>query len=107
VAAGARWAPIYGKLNLFADLPVHFQAYLGAGGGVAGMERTSVTYCLAPSTTDQAGNPLCDQPLDEKRVSPLAQFGGGLRFFLGQHAALRLEARDYTFPDKFQINIDR
>lgn len=107
VAGGVRWAPIYGKLNLFADLPVHFQAYLGAGAGVAGMERKSVTYCLSPSTKDADGNALCDDPLDEKRTSPLAQFGGGLRFFLGQHAALRLEARDYTFPDKFQININR
>lgn len=110
VAAGARWAPIYGKLNLFADLPVHFQAYLALGAGVAGMERTSVTYCLSPAIEDQNAIPSgkrCDDPLVEKRTAPLAQFGGGLKFFMGPHAALRLEARDYAFPDKFQININR
>ncbi len=30
---GARWQPIYGKINLIAELPVHFQLYLWAGGG--------------------------------------------------------------------------
>ena len=105
--AGIRWAPIYGKLNLFADVPVHFQMYLGAGGGAAGLRRESVTYCLAASTKDSLGNSLCDNPLVESRVSPVVQFGGGLRFWLGPKAALKLEARDYTFPDRYQVNINR
>jgi outer membrane beta-barrel protein len=107
VVAGARWAPIYGKLSLSAELPVHFQAYLAAGGGAAGLQRTSVTYCLSASSVDDAGNSTCTQPLVENRVSPVVQFGGGLRFFIGPHAALRLEARDYTFPDRYQTNIQR
>jgi len=107
VAAGARWAPIYGKLNLFADLPVHFQAYIAGGPGVAGLERKSVTYCTAAPTQDADGNTICDQPLDETRVAPMGQVGGGLRFWLGPKVILRLEARDYFFPDKYQINIDR
>jgi outer membrane beta-barrel protein len=107
-AAGLRWAPLYGKLNLFADMPVHFQMYLGAGAGVAGLRRESVTYCLAPAATDATtGTKLCDQPLVENRISPLAQFGGGMRFWLGPKAVLKLEARDYTFPDKYQVNINR
>src|SRR5580700_379406 len=37
---GARWAPIYGKLSLSSEIPVHFQAYLLGGGGAAGLSRT-------------------------------------------------------------------
>ena len=40
-------------------------------------------------------------------MSPVIQFGGGLRFWLGPKVVLRLEARDYTFPDKYQVNINR
>lgn len=107
VVAGARWAPIYGKLNLVAELPVHFQAYVGAGAGVGGLSRTSVTYCLQDASKDAAGNVTCAEPLTETRVSPLIHFGGGLRFFVGRSVALNIEARDYTFPDKYQAEIDR
>lgn len=106
-AAGIRWAPIYGKLNLFADVPVHFQMYLGAGGGAAGLHRESATYCLAPPSKDANNVPTCDKPLVEDRVSPIAQFGGGMRFWLGPKAVLKLEARDFAFPDKYQQNINR
>jgi outer membrane beta-barrel protein len=107
VAAGARWAPIYGKLSLSSELPIHFQAYIAAGAGVAGLSRTSVVYCLDQPTVDANGNPTCDTPLQQSRVSPLIHFGGGLRFWIIKNAALRLEARDYTFPDQYQTNIDR
>lgn len=113
---GARWAPIYGKLNLLADVPVHFQFYVGAGGGAAGLSRTSVTYCLdsrAPSgpgdvpQKDADGNATCNEPLTEARVSPVFQFGGGFKFWMGSKAALRIEARDYFFPDAYQVSINR
>ena len=105
--AGVRWAPIYGKLNLVADLPVHFQAYLAAGAGAAGLTRSSVTYCLSGTALDENGAPTCPNPLVNNRVSPVIHFGGGLRFWMGQHWALRIELRDYTFPDQYQIEIDR
>jgi len=110
---GARWAPIYGKLNLLADVPVHFQFYVGAGGGAAGLSRTSVTYCLDARPGDRAqtdadtGEPTCIDPLQETRVAPVFQFGGGFKFWAGQHWGLRLEARDYFFPDSYQVGIDR
>jgi outer membrane beta-barrel protein len=104
---GARWAPIYGKLNLLADVPVHFQFYVGAGGGVAGLSRTSVTYCLAPEVKGDTGTPVCNDPLEESRVAPVFQFGGGFKFWMGPHWALRLEGRDYFFPDAYQVAIDR
>jgi outer membrane beta-barrel protein len=107
VTGGVRWAPVYGKLSLSAEIPVHFRAYLGVGGGVAGLNRTSVTYCLSAAGTDASGNVTCPSPLTETRVSPVLQFGGGLQFFLGPHAALRIEIRDYAFPDQYQVQIDR
>jgi outer membrane beta-barrel protein len=105
--ADARWAPIYGKLSLSAEIPVHFQAYLVAGGGVASLQRTSVAYCLSPAGTDANNDSICPDPLVENRVAPVAQFGGGLRFFIGPHVALRLEVRDYAFTDQYNVNIQR
>ncbi|HEY3586807.1 MAG TPA: outer membrane beta-barrel domain-containing protein, partial [Myxococcaceae bacterium] len=45
VLAGVRFAPVYGKFNLGADLPIRFQAYLWLGGGAASLHRTSVVIC--------------------------------------------------------------
>jgi outer membrane beta-barrel protein len=108
VTAGARWAPIYGKLSLSAELPIHFNFYLAAGAGVAGTSRTSVTYCQSQTPAqDSNGSVTCLDPLVESRVTPVVQFGAGLRFFVGDHVALRLEARDFAFPDKYRVDIDR
>jgi hypothetical protein len=38
----ARVAPIYGKLNLAGELPVHFQAFLTFGAGAALLRHESV-----------------------------------------------------------------
>ena len=44
-ALGVRWAPIYGKLGLMSELPVHFQFYVWGGGGAGTFERESLVVC--------------------------------------------------------------
>ena len=111
-----RWTPIYGKINLAAELPVHFQAYLVAGGGAGRMVRDSLVYCVGAPTSRPAAT--CDPPsagagpndltpLHETALKPLAAFGGGLRFFVSQRVGVRVEVRDLAFPDSYRVGIDR
>ncbi len=111
-----RWTPIYGKINLAAELPVHFQAYLVAGGGAGRMVRDSLVYCVGTPSSRSAAT--CDPqsggegpndliPLHEIAIKPLATFGGGLRFFVNQRVGVRVEVRDVVFPDSYRVAIDR
>jgi len=101
---GLRWAPIYGKLSLVSELPVHYQAYVWAGGGIAGLHRQSLVYCLDVTSREQG---TCNAWLTEDRTSPLVSAAIGLRFFVGSQGALKLELRDCAFRDAYRVNIDR
>jgi outer membrane beta-barrel protein len=111
-----RWAPIYGKISLAAELPVHFQAYVLAGGGVARVVKDSLVYCIGTPASRQAAT--CDSgaagqgpnaltPLHESAAKPVVALGGGLRFFVNRWEGLRLEVRDLAFPDSYRVGIDR
>jgi len=142
-----RWSPIYGKMNLAGELPVHFQTFLTLGGGVGQFQFYSPVFCLAygvlpdpndPANTNpyteemnpavlnsasfQAQNPDwnptmpatnpgnvagCVDPLHMTDVKPIVNFGGGFRFFLTKNIALKIEVRDYLFPDFYFVSIKR
>lgn len=114
-ATGAvRWSPIYGKINIAAELPVHFQGYLLAGAGVGGMTRDSLVYCIGAAPSRPAATCLVDgggtpnlTPLHDAATKPLFVGGAGMRFFLNQSFGLRLEVRDVAFRDSYRVNIDR
>lgn len=91
----ARWQPIYGKLNLVTELPVHFQVYLTAGGGMVGLHRESVLYRQGAEW------------LEEDRQSYAIAGGGGIRFWLSDWAILKLELLDLSFPDQYREGISR
>jgi outer membrane beta-barrel protein len=98
---GIRFQPIYGKLNLLAELPVHFQLYLWAGGGAGFFERSSLLIC-----TQRSGS-TCNAYFTESKVSPLVSFALGFRFFIiGKHA-IRLEARTWSYLDSYFEGVDR
>ena len=107
-AIGVRWAPVYGKISLLAELPVHFQAYLWAGAGAGTFHRQSIVYC---ATTPDRGTGACgadnDQWLTEDKVSWLGSAAFGMRFFTHQKGAIKIEVRDYMYPDAFLEDIDR
>ncbi len=113
-----RWAPIYGKINVAAELPIHFQAYLIAGGGVGGMQRDSLNYCIGtPATRKSAVCNVRDpsqhdprnvlEPLRSNAIKPVFIGGGGLRFFALDWVGLKLEVRDVAFPDSYRVNVPR
>lgn len=102
--AGVRWAPVYGKLSLMAELPVHFQAYVWLGGGLGGLHRESVAYCLAVTSREEG---TCGEWLVEDRTAPIGGVALGVRFFASQTASIKLELRDYAFVDTYRVQIDR
>lgn len=98
---GVRWAPIYGKLSLMAEVPVHFQAYAWLGAGAAQMTRTSLVYCVDGTESS------CNGYLTENKVSPVGSAAVGARFFINPKHSLRLEFRDYSWPDSYREAINR
>jgi outer membrane beta-barrel protein len=65
------FSPLYGKLSLFAESVIHFDAYLIAGGGLVGLSRTG--------------------------SAPVGVVGLGQHFFFQKWLALRIELRDQLF----------
>lgn len=102
-AIGLRWNPIYGKISLLADLPVHFQTYIWVGGGVGTFFRQSIVECLQV----ESGRASCAQWNEESRVAPLASVALGFRFFTHEGGAIRAEVRNYAFTDSYKERIDR
>ena len=103
---GARWAPLYGKISLLAEVPVHFQAYLWAGAGAGMFERQSIVYCGAqPNRAD--GTCPNDAWLRDEKTTWLGSAAFGMRFFTHQGGGIKVEVRDYIFPDSYLENIDR
>jgi outer membrane beta-barrel protein len=115
---GVRWAPVYGKLSLLADLPAHFQAYVWAGGGFGSFERESLIQCQRVVNRELG---ICDDrtdPLDrgtanerfwvkESRVAPVVSAAVGFRFFAFERHGVKLELRDWVFRDAYRVNLSR
>jgi outer membrane beta-barrel protein len=104
-ALGARWAPIYGKISLMAELPVHFQFYLWGGAGAGTFTRQSLVFCKGVEGARTNG--VCADWQKDDKASWLGQAAVGFRFFTHQGGGLRLEVRDYVFPDSYRENINR
>lgn len=82
-AEGA-FAPVYGKLNLLAELPVHFDLAILAGADL-------VTYQKAvDAQTAALGAPGNDSSVG-------GHVGLGMRFFFAGFMGLRFEVRDYLY----------
>jgi outer membrane beta-barrel protein len=92
--AMGRIAPIYGKLNLAAELPVHFQVFLLAGAGAASFKHESVNLCASPGDAPCATNDY----QTTTSLKPVGEAGGGLRIYLGQRWSLRSEVRAFLYP---------
>ena len=103
---GIRWAPIYGKISLVADLPIHFQTYLWAGGGFGVFHRQSVVYCNQ-GTGIGTESAVCSSWLTEDKSLPIGTAALGFRFYTHQSGSLFLEIRDYLFRDSYLMAIDR
>lgn len=118
---GVRWAPIYGKISLLAELPVHFQTYVWLGGGAAQLEQQSIVYCrnvgnrpagICGQVQAGAGGlpelvPGTEAYRTDTKNSWVGSAAVGFRFFTGNVGAINLELRNYVYPDAYLQNVDR
>jgi outer membrane beta-barrel protein len=85
--AGAEvaWSPVYGKLNVLSEVPVHFDLSIMAG-------PDWISFDEVLSAVDAGSN---------KTPGKVSAIGGhlglGMRLFLSRLMALRLEVKDYVY----------
>lgn len=101
---GLRWAPVYGKLSLLAELPVHFQLQFWAGAGLGQFHRESIVYCRQLISRADG---TCANWLQDDVVRPIASLAAALRLFSGRSGSFQIELRDYLFRDSYLTSIDR
>ncbi|MHB1846823.1 MAG: outer membrane beta-barrel domain-containing protein, partial [Deltaproteobacteria bacterium] len=104
---GLRWEPIYGKLSLLTELPIHFKWYLQAAAGVAQFSRTSVDFCATYDPNAAGGQGDCAQNASgyetayQTQYSWLGSVATGLRFMFLGRGGLTLGLRDYLWGDSY------
>ena len=104
-AIGARWQPIYGKISLVAEVPVHFQLYLWAGAGGALLDRESAVLCTQPVRGAMNTITACNEYLTEQKFAPVVSLAAGFRFFINEHHVVRIEVRDWSYFDSYYENV--
>jgi outer membrane beta-barrel protein len=107
VMFSARWAPVYGKINLVGESVLNFDVYGTAGIGIVGISnnygRINEEYngsTVDPDTGEQINPvaPITPAPAEPPSPIPLAfNLGFGLNFFLAQGVALKLDARTINY----------
>jgi outer membrane beta-barrel protein len=109
-----RWNPVYGKINLASELPVHFNFFLSVGAGALGLHKDSVAFCVngpgktgGDPTQRRSPDATCGQYLTEDSVKLGGTIAGGLRLWLNERWSLRAEVRDVTFFDSYRTDILR
>jgi len=98
---GLRFQPIYGKLGLMAELPVHFQLYAWVGGGGGLFHRESLTLCT------QVSGRTCSAYYTQDKPGPLVSAALGFRFFIAGKHSVKAEVRDFSYLDSFYVGVDR
>ncbi|HUT99884.1 MAG TPA: outer membrane beta-barrel domain-containing protein [Myxococcota bacterium] len=78
LTANVMWSPLYGKLSLFTDAIVHFDAYLLGGFGVAQTE-TGPKFA--------------------------SNIGIGLRYFATSWLVIKIEVRDLMYTEKLKLDV--
>lgn len=107
VMFSARWAPVYGKINLVGESVLNFDVYGTAGIGIIGISnnyaRVNPDYSgstIDPDTGEQIDPvaPIEPAPAQPPSPVPLAlNLGFGFTFFLSQGIALKLDARTINY----------
>ena len=93
----ARWAPIYGKINLLGERVANFDFYVIGGLGMLSVAKYYAVY--DESAGEGGGPPTALTPLGNKAVVPI-NVGIGMNFFLNSSVALKIDARSYLYFDK-------
>ncbi len=100
---GARFQPIYGKINLMAEVPVHFQMYVWVGAGLGLFNRESLVLC-----TNKTNARECGAYFTQNQAGPLFGAALGMRFFVvNSHHAIKAEVRDTSYLDSYYLGVKR
>lgn len=89
----ARWAPVYGKINLIGERVLNFDFYLVGGLGMLSIHKYYATY------DDSRTPPTGIRENERKAVVPV-NLGFGFDFFVTSTLAVKLDARSYLYADK-------
>lgn len=87
----ARWAPVYGKINLIGEGVLNFDLYGTLG---AGLLVVKTQYYVA---SDDETLPVQTSDKLESNAHPAINLGLGMNFFLNQSLALKLDARSSLY----------
>ncbi|MBN2493413.1 MAG: outer membrane beta-barrel domain-containing protein [Deltaproteobacteria bacterium] len=95
-SGGLVFNPLYGKINLSAELAINFHFYLVAGAGTAQYKYHELRWSgSGPAAT-----------FEKKEVTagfkPMFYYGGGLRFHIVEDWSLRIEVRDQVYYDEYK-----
>ena len=91
----AKWAPVYGKINLIGERVVNFDFY-----GIAGLGMLSITEYYATYDGSVESGPPTRLDKVQAKVKVPVNLGVGLDFFLTSSVALKIDARSYLYADK-------
>lgn len=91
VNASVVLVPLYGKMSFASEIDPSFDLFVVAGGGLAGVRRKTVIFPVG------SGDPVIDY---DKKTAPTFHGGLGFRFYFNRLLALRLELRDFFYPDQ-------
>jgi outer membrane beta-barrel protein len=89
----ARWAPVYGKINIIGENVVNFDMYGVLG---LGMLSTNLYYAQYDESAPADAVPVKLIAAGRKLRVPL-NVGFGINFFLNQSIALKIDARNYMY----------
>ncbi|MEM7677690.1 MAG: outer membrane beta-barrel domain-containing protein, partial [Myxococcota bacterium] len=85
--ANVVFVPIYGKMSFASEFHPSFDLFLLAGGGVVGASRKF------------GGTPNQPTSTTDSEITWGIDVGGGFRFYITELVALRLEFRNWFYPD--------
>jgi outer membrane beta-barrel protein len=91
----ARWAPVYGKINLIGERVLNFDFYGVAGLGLLSEQKY---YAVYDSNVAEGQAPVALIEASSEPLVPI-NLGIGFDFFLSQSVALKLDARSYLYVD--------
>ena len=93
----ARWAPLYGKINLIGESVLNFDFYGTAGLGIA----SKINYYAVANPdfgrVDGAHPTMLEPQGQEVKLTPI--IGAGTNLFLTQSVAIKLDARSELYID--------
>lgn len=89
----ARWAPVYGKINLIGERVLNFDFY-----GILGLGMLSITEYYATYNADNT--PPTEIIPQGSKVKVPVNIGVGFDFFISSSIALKIDARSYLYADK-------